>query len=74
MQLLTRLILLTLTAVSLSACRIVETVPFVDIPRYMGLWYQIAANEVSTTGGADVLTYEMTDMMHRDGKGLADEK
>lgn len=60
MQHLTRLILLTLTALSLSACRIVETVPFVDIPRYMGLWYQIAANEVSFNEGLVGVTAEYT--------------
>jgi apolipoprotein D and lipocalin family protein len=60
MQFLTRLILIALTAMSLSACRIVETVPFVDIPRYMGLWYQIAANEVSFNEGLVGVTAEYT--------------
>jgi len=60
MKILIRIALLLVAATSLSACRIVETVPFVDIPRYMGLWYQIAANEVSFNEGLVGVTAEYT--------------
>ena len=39
MTLITRMVLLLVASISLSACRFVETVPYVEIPRYMGLWY-----------------------------------
>lgn len=44
----------------LSGCRIVDTVPFVDIPRYMGTWYQIAANEVAFNEGLVGVTADYT--------------
>jgi len=56
----TRMVLLLVAGISLSACRFVETVPYVEIPRYMGLWYQIAANEVSFNEGLVGVTAEYT--------------
>ena len=56
----TRMVLLLVASISLSACRFVETVPYVEIPRYMGLWYQIAANEVSFNEGLVGVTAEYT--------------
>ncbi|MGB0503876.1 MAG: lipocalin family protein [Thalassolituus sp.] len=47
-------------ALFLSGCRIVDTVPFVDIPRYMGTWYQISANEVAFNEGLVGVTAEYT--------------
>lgn len=47
-------------ALFLAGCRIVDTVPFVDVPRYMGVWYQIAANEVAFNEGLVGVTAEYT--------------
>lgn len=55
-----RVAAISLIAIMLSGCRIVETVPFVDIPRYMGLWYQISANEVSFNEGLVGVTADYT--------------
>ncbi|MDF1763031.1 MAG: lipocalin family protein [Oleibacter sp.] len=55
-----RVAAVSLVAIMLSGCRIVETVPFVDIPRYMGLWYQISANEVSFNEGLVGVTADYT--------------
>lgn len=60
MKTLFRTAALCAAAILLSACKIVETVPFVDIPRYMGLWYQISANEVSFNEGLVGVTAEYT--------------
>jgi len=49
-----------LVAVMLSGCRFPEPVSFVDIPRYMGLWYQISANEVSFNEGLVGVTAQYT--------------
>ncbi len=51
---------LVVGAVLLSGCRYPEPVDFVDIPRYMGLWYQISANEVSFNEGLVGVTAEYT--------------
>ncbi|TGD70816.1 hypothetical protein E4634_20635 [Mangrovimicrobium sediminis] len=40
-----KILLLAGGLLALGGCRI-ETVPYVDVPSYMGLWYQIAANPV----------------------------
>ena len=48
---------LALVCMALSGCKTVE---FVDIPRYMGLWYQISANEVSFNEGLVGVTAEYT--------------
>ena len=56
-----RLIAAAALALLLSGCRLVtETVPYVDIPRYMGLWYQISANEVSFNEDLVGVTAEYT--------------
>ena len=52
------LALVLLCSLTLSGCRLVEPVPYVDIPRYMGLWYQISANEVSFNEGLVGVTAE----------------
>ncbi|MCA6127615.1 lipocalin family protein [Thalassolituus oleivorans] len=44
----------------LSGCQWVTTVPDVEIPRYMGLWYQISANEVFFNEGLVGVTAEYT--------------
>ncbi|CCU70695.1 lipocalin family protein [Thalassolituus oleivorans] len=44
----------------LSGCQWVTTVPYVEIPRYMGLWYQISANEVFFNEGLVGVTAEYT--------------
>ena len=44
----------------LSACNLDKTVDYVDIPSYMGLWYQISANEVSFNEGLVGVTAEYT--------------
>ena len=43
----------------LSGCKI-QTVEYVDVPRYMGLWYQIAAFETSFNKGLVGVTAEYT--------------
>lgn len=56
-----RAALTALLALMLSGCRLVtETVPYVDIPSYMGLWYQISAKEVSFNEGLVGVTAEYT--------------
>lgn len=44
----------------LSGCRAPKTVSYVDIPRYMGLWYQIAAYETFFNEGLEGVTAEYT--------------
>lgn len=44
----------------LTGCRIVETVPYVDVPRYMGKWYQISAYETFFNEGLVGVTAEYT--------------
>ena len=41
----------------LSACNI-QTVDYVDVPRYMGLWYQIASNPTEFSGDLVGVTAE----------------
>jgi len=53
----TKLLLLTLSLPLFSACG-VETVSYVDIQRYMGLWYQIAANPAFFNEGLVGVTAE----------------
>lgn len=52
--------ILIIFAISLSACKGPETVPFVDIERYMGVWYQISAYETSFNEGLVGVTAEYT--------------
>ena len=59
MSVLPRLLLL-IPVLLLSGCRWPEVVSSVDIPRYMGLWYQIAANEVSFNEGLVGVTARYT--------------
>ncbi len=54
------ILLLTVTTVLLSGCKGPATVPFVDIERYMGLWYQISAYETSFNEGLVGVTAEYT--------------
>ncbi|WP_290582647.1 lipocalin family protein [Ketobacter sp.] len=44
----------------LTACGNIQTVPQVDIERYMGLWYQISAYETSFNQGLVGVTAEYT--------------
>lgn len=44
----------------LSACAKIETVPNVDVERYMGLWYQISAYETSFNKDLVGVTAEYT--------------
>lgn len=44
----------------MSGCQWAVTVPYVEIPRYMGLWYQISANEVFFNEGLVGVTAEYT--------------
>ncbi len=61
MKILIRSALIAILGLTLSGCRLVtETVPYVDIERYMGLWYQISANEVSFNEGLVGVTAEYT--------------
>lgn len=60
MSVLIRMAVLVAVSLSLSACRFVDTVPFVDVPRYMGTWYQIAANEVAFNEGLVGVTAQYT--------------
>ncbi|MEC8443401.1 MAG: lipocalin family protein [Pseudomonadota bacterium] len=60
MSVLIRMAALVAVSLSLSACRFVDTVPFVDVPRYMGTWYQIAANEVAFNEGLVGVTAQYT--------------
>ena len=53
-------IIITLALGGLSGCKSVETVPFVEVERYMGLWYQISANETSFNQGLVGVTAEYT--------------
>ena len=46
------------SAIWLSGC--VPTVDFVDVERYMGLWYQVAAYETSFNEGLVAVTAEYT--------------
>lgn len=55
-----RFTLALLFAAVLSGCKSVPTVPYVDIERYMGLWYQIAAYETSFNRGLVGVTAEYT--------------
>ena len=61
----------------LTACGNIQTVPNVDIERYMGLWYQISAYETSFNKGLVGVTAEYT--LLADGtvqvynKGFVDE-
>ncbi len=52
-----KIFLLAILLPFLSACK-VETVSFVDIPRYMGLWYQISANPAFFNEGLVGVTAE----------------
>lgn len=47
-------------ALFLGGCNLVETVPYVDIQRYMGLWYQISAYETSFNEALVGVTAEYT--------------
>ena len=53
-------IIITLALGGLSGCKSVETVPFVEVERYMGLWYQISAYETSFNQGLVGVTAEYT--------------
>ena len=55
-----KLMLALLFIAVLSGCKSVPTVPSVDIERYMGLWYQIAAYETSFNKGLVGVTAEYT--------------
>lgn len=55
-----RLLLGALLALLLSGCKSVQTVPYVDIERYMGVWYQISAYETSFNKGLVGVTAEYT--------------
>lgn len=57
---LTRWVTGALLALLLSGCKTVQTVPAVDIERYMGTWYQIAAYETSFNKGLVGVTAEYT--------------
>ena len=52
--------MIALVAIALSACKGPDTVPYVDIERYMGLWYQISAYETSFNEGLVGVTAEYT--------------
>ncbi|AUM11521.1 lipocalin family protein [Ketobacter alkanivorans] len=52
--------LLLLGAVFLSACAKIETVPYVEVERYMGVWYQISAYETNFNEGLVGVTAEYT--------------
>ncbi len=52
-------VLILTISIFLSACKI-ETVSFVDVPRYMGLWYQISANPTIFSGDLVGVTAEYT--------------
>ena len=52
--------LLLLGAVLLSACTKIETVPYVEVERYMGVWYQISAYETNFNEGLVGVTAEYT--------------
>lgn len=49
-----------LLAAFLGGCKTVPVVPYVDIERYMGLWYQISAYETSFNEGLVGVTAEYT--------------
>lgn len=51
--------LLLLSTLLIASCT-TQTVPYVDIPRYMGLWYQIAAYETNFNEGLVGVTAEYT--------------
>lgn len=55
-----RLVCAFLLTALLSGCKTVPTVPYVDVERYMGLWYQIAAYETSFNEGLVGVTAEYT--------------
>ena len=55
-----RITLALLFAAVLGGCKSTPTVPFVDIERYMGQWYQIAAYETSFNKGLVGVTAEYT--------------
>lgn len=55
----TRFLLIAALTVFLSGC-ITKTVPFVDINRYMGLWYQISANPTPFSGDLVGVTADYT--------------
>ena len=55
-----RMIPALLLAVLLGGCKSVPTVSWVDIERYMGLWYQISAYETSFNKGLVGVTAEYT--------------
>lgn len=55
-----QLAMVWVVAVSLAGCKPVPTVSSVDIPRYMGLWYQVGAYETSFNKGLVGVTAEYT--------------
>lgn len=54
-----RSVLILSFALLMSGCK-TETVPYVDVERYMGLWYQISAYETSFNEGLVGVTAEYT--------------
>ncbi|MAR92208.1 MAG: lipocalin family protein [Pseudomonadota bacterium] len=54
-----RSLLIAVTAFVLAGCQ-TKTVPFVDLERYMGLWYQISAYETFFNEGLVGVTAEYT--------------
>lgn len=52
--------LILVTFIGLSGCKNTETVPYVDIERYMGQWYQLSAYETSFNRGLVGVTAEYT--------------
>jgi apolipoprotein D and lipocalin family protein len=55
-----RMLLVTLALVVLSGCKAVQTVSYVDVQRYMGTWYQVAAYETSFNKGLVGVTANYT--------------
>lgn len=59
-QLISRITATCLCLFVLSGCKQTETVPYVDIERYMGTWYQLSAYETSFNEGLVGVTADYT--------------